>query len=965
MKSLQNESPAQGSENFYSQILHSSPNATLLMRASDHVVLDVNQAYEQLTGFTHGEMVGQTSLQLVFCLDPDLWSQVFLRFSAGEEIRDLATRIFRKDRTLVDVLITLRPVEIQGIPCYCSVVRDITEGIPAEKTSGEREEQRLSGRGTLIFPEEDISEEEIAEAIDFQALQEMMNFFYKITQIGMAITDIKGKVRVATGWQDICTKFHRVHPDTLACCQESDIYLSQKVREGKYAFYKCKNNLWDVAIPLVVGGRHIANLFLGQFFFEDEIPDYALFRKQAERYGFHREEYMAALDRVPRWSRKTVDNAMEFYTRLAVMVSRLSLGNIQLTKSLQEQQHAREALQKSEQRFRSLIETTSDWVWEVNRDGVYTYASPKVQELLGYESNEVIGKTPFDFMPLEERERVAEMFRGLRASPQSFRGMENTNLHKNGRRVVLDTSGVPIFDEEGKFSGYRGIDRDITERIKAEEEIRKHRDHLEELVGKRTMELVAAKEEADTANQAKSEFLANMSHELRTPLNAILGYSQLMQRIASPDSIQHDYLDTINRSGEHLLELINGVLEISKIEARRITLDSRTFDLPVLLSDLYAMFKVRTEGKGLSFELDLACGLPRFVVTDENKFRQILINLLGNAVKFTDSGGIVLRITAQSAAPATIRLLVEVEDTGPGIAAEEMDMVFQAFEQTASGKRHLGGTGLGMAISREYAQMMGGDLIVTSRVGAGSTFRFTCTVQEGEEADLRETPLQHRVIGLATGQTIPRILVAEDHKESRILLVTLLKQVGFDVREAENGAQAVEICAQWAPLFVWMDIRMPVMDGLEATRRIKAAPRGTSVRIAALTASALEEERESILAAGCDDFVRKPYRESEIFRIMAEHLGLVYLYEHEEPARTDLPNTELRTQDLAFLSTDLRAALLKAALELDTNRTQTIIETIKQQNSIVGQGLDKLAKDLEYERLLALLEGDKTESGEV
>jgi signal transduction histidine kinase/ActR/RegA family two-component response regulator len=432
---------------------------------------------------------------------------------------------------------------------------------------------------------------------------------------------------------------------------------------------------------------------------------------------------------------------------------------------------------------------------------------------------------------------------------------------------------------------------------KSEQQVRNANTELEARVRQRTAELSIAKEKSEAANRAKSVFLANMSHELRTPMNAILGYSQLMRRDLSLPPEQRAYLDTINRSGEHLLALINDVLEISKIEAGQTTVERTTFDLHAMLFNLEKMFNSIMDAKGLRFEVIGIDAVPHYVAADENKLRQVLVNLLGNAVKFTEHGGVAMRVAAEDGTDDIVRLKVEVTDTGVGIAEHEMDKVFAYFEQTESGRAKKSGTGLGLALSRDFARMMGGDITVASKEGKGSAFCFNMEIWKGRASDIKEKIPERRVIGLEPGQEIPRVLVAEDTETSRTLLAEVLKAAGLDVQEAVNGKQAVEMFHEWRPHFIWMDVRMPVMDGLEATRRIKQTEAGQSTAIVALTAHALEEEKEAILAAGCDDFVRKPFREQEIFEAMAKHLGLKYVYEYgREKAGPVEPELDTRPQ---------------------------------------------------------------------
>ncbi len=530
--------------------------------------------------------------------------------------------------------------------------------------------------------------------------------------------------------------------------------------------------------------------------------------------------------------------------------------------------------------------------------------------------------------------------------------------------------------------------------------IEQHSRTLERQVHERTHELKLAKdaaenarESAEAANQAKSVFLANMSHELRTPLNAVLGFSQLMKNSHGVTPEQMENLDTITRSGEHLLNLINNVLDMSKIESGRVELEASHLDLYQLMQEMKSLMYVRAHEKGLGFTLEQSPDLPRHVAVDGGKLRQVLINLIGNAIKYTEKGGVTLRAKASEKEPSgRIGVRFEIEDTGPGIREEDRERIFSPFAQLADRPSAEAGTGLGLSICKQYVELMGGAISVASEPGKGSVFHFEIPVAalppEAKSVELRGG----RVIGLAEGQPRFRILITEDQPENRLLLRKLLEPLGFDLREAVNGQEAVSIFDEWHPHLIWMDIRMPVMDGLEATRRIRAlelkahsskektegkgvkdgkspelsafsfqpSVRSEHVPIVAVTAHALEEEKGEILAAGCDDFVRKPYKYEEILDSLTKHLGVRFLYEAETiPAAA----VELTSAALADLPDDLRNGLEQALVRIDIGAVGGVIEAIRAHNPFLADALAAVARELQFGRILRLIRAARAGAG--
>jgi PAS domain S-box-containing protein len=604
-----------------------------------------------------------------------------------------------------------------------------------------------------------------------------------------------------------------------------------------------------------------------------------------------------------------------------------------------------------------ILNSAGEGIFGLDLQGYGIFVNPAAENMLGFHPQELIGQ---EIHILTHHSQTHDGPDEIEQCP-IYQTMHDGLPHENAETVFWRKDGTPFpvaftstpIYESGKLAGAVVTFNDITEHLRAEKD--------------RFVRVVS-----EQANKAKSTFLANMGHEIRTPMNAVLGCAQLLLNDQSFSARQTELLRIIERSGGHLLDLINDILDISMIEAGRVSLNEAVFDVHDLLQDMKAVFSMSAEAKGIRFFMDYEEILPRYILADGGKLRQVLVNLLGNAIKFTDKGGVVLRVRTDCKPVQSgenlgdmqhCSLLFEVEDSGSGISEEVLDKLFSPFEQPSGGVKP-GGTGLGLPISSKLVQLMGARLSVESKVGIGSCFFFRLPVQaQLSKKECRLEKVDTRpVVGLELGSEPFCILVVDDSDANRVLLRRILEMAGFTVVEAGNGQEAIDSFEKFAPQAVLMDIQMPVMDGLEATRRLKATEKGRSVPFIAITGNAFDEDQKKGMAIGMAAYLCKPFRAEELLRMLGGCLDLRSLY--QETAPNPSPREQGVTPEmLALLPRELLASLRQAVAEGDTACLRELIARVQEKDAAAAVGLQTLADRYDYQQLDALLKKGEQSHG--
>lgn len=584
----------------------------------------------------------------------------------------------------------------------------------------------------------------------------------------------------------------------------------------------------------------------------------------------------------------------------------------------------------SKQVLRKVLDNIPIKVFWKDRDSTFLGCNKSSLKEMNIENEEdVIGKSDFDFHEKVDAEKYRADEEAIMLSGIPKLNYQETQI-KEGKERMYITSKLPFCDEKGNVIGIVGTSDDITEQKETEVKLKK------------------AIEDANAANLSKSTFLSNMSHEIRTPMNAILGYSQLLQDDDNLTKTQQENLKTINRSGEHLLELINDILDMSKIEAGRVTLKKYDFNFTELLKEVEQLFKLKAEQKNIKFSFKLDEKIPKVIIADKSKVKQVIINLIGNALKFTIKG--FVKVTVEIG--KNNMMFVKIKDSGKGISKEDQKTVFKPFEQAQKGAAVEGGTGLGLAISKKLANLMEGDIEVESDFEKGSEFIFSFNYLEGEEKKLEENIKMLKVEALSPEMKDIKVAIVDDRFENRDILFKKLNPLGFTTRMAENGQEAVNLYKEWKPDIILMDVVMPVMNGVEATRQILEMAGDHDVKIFVVSASALESEQKEIMELGATIFIKKPVKFDELLAEMHNKAGVQFIYKNNQ-IETSEERISVSPEDVPKA---IKIKLLNAAAEGDFMLLQDLVATLEEETNKSFKIIEDFIDEMEFEAIVNWLE---------
>ena len=839
----------------YEQILQTSVDGLWVVNSSG-ILLEVNEAYCRMTGWSREELLGMSLDQIVLRTD---WADRLAGMIVGTQ-KLFESRHRCKDGSVVDVEVTGR---------FASRVRG----------------------GTVVVVIRDIS-----ARLENERHVRLLSQVVEQNPTGVIITDARGRIEY-------------VNPKFVSIAGYSESEMMGRT------------------------------------------PRFLRARSQpAESY---RPIYKAVID-AEEWHGEVAvgrKNGSPIWVRASLTALRDPIGTVThfmaLVKDITETRAAIEALRVSERRLAAAMEGSRDGLWDLNLDGGEAYHSPVWSAMLGYAPGELSHDIEqfWDIVHPEDRDRLKRAGEDCIAGTLDRLEARVRLQHKNGGYITVLTRALAPRPEPGQPHHLVGTIVDLTEQERIQRQ------------------LIDARDQAESASRAKTVFLANMSHEIRTPMNAILGYAQLLLREAGLSDRQRGYVGTILRSGDHLLNLINDVLAMSQIEAGHAKVSSRPFDWWTLLSDAERMFREKAESKLLRLEVVRQPVVPRMLVGDDGKLRQIIVNLLGNAIKFTESGIVAVRVGCRPGQDGTLWHELVVTDTGSGMTADEAVRVFRPFEQGRSAGKHSEGTGLGLAISADYARLLGGDLKVDSYPGMGSTFtlRFPANVAAtGVSTDSAKVRLGgNRILKLAPAFAGTRALVADDLASNREVLVRMLEGLGFLVREADGGQVAIEIFRHFTPALVLLDRRMPGLDGYATMRGIRGVVGGRRARVLIVTASAMQEDREEALALGADGFVAKPIVEAQLVAELERVAALTFV-DHGDARMPVLVGSrrapplspDCRDSMPPTLASDMR----RAAEAGDLDRLMALIPKLGEAQRDLQEGLRLSLEQYDYDAVITWLD---------